>query len=94
MRDSFQEQLNDLIDSSISIHSHIGQTTFNRLIDLESLGRERITQQLIDGCLGAAQRRNVEIEFCPDFREFALKIDIHLVMMSYSQAKAFAPSLQ
>lgn len=86
MKDLYIEQLDSLIESSISIYKQNGQTAFNRMIQVPDT--DRVTPDLIERVKKTGERMNIEIEFSEATRSFHMVIDVHRARLTLTQAKA------
>ena len=89
MNQAFSNQVDSLIDSSISINKSNGQRKFARRIELSSLDRQRVSPALIEKCVGECQRRNIRCEYNDHMGAFNLQIELDTVSMSRTQALAY-----
>lgn len=89
MNQAFSNQVDSLIDSSISISKHNGQRLFARRIELSSLDRQRVSTALIEKCVSECQRRNIRCDYNAHMGAFNLQIQLDTVAMNQAQAAAY-----
>lgn len=89
MNKAFTEQVDSLIDSSISIHRMNGQKLFARRIELSSLGHVRASSKLVEDCVKDCERRNIRCNYNEHTHAFNLQIPLEQVAMNQTQAVKF-----
>lgn len=90
-------RLSSFIDASISRVAHRGLMSYDFQISAEEIrqatGRQRMTQQLIQGYVGFFARYNVSAEYDSTYASFSVTVDLNVCTLTHDQAQYLSAAM-
>ncbi|MCL9653136.1 hypothetical protein L2088_00330 [Pseudomonas protegens] len=91
-------RLRSFIDASINRVAHRGFMSYDFQISAEEIrqatGRQRMTQQLIQGYVGFFSRYNVFAEYDSTYASFSVTVDLNVCTLSHDQAQYLSVAME